>query len=130
MRMTSNVLLWNQHPSKPLLVFKTSSRHVFKTSWKTKNCYAEDVFRKSWRHSWRCLKDMSWRGLKDLSSRRLEDISWIRLEDILKTSWRQTKYLLGISYLTNLNVYIFDLTNLFLKKCTSDKSKANPKCIN
>ena len=32
---------------------KTSWRHledVFKTSWKTKNCYVKDVFRRSWRH--------------------------------------------------------------------------------
>ena len=94
-------------PSKHLLVLKTSWKslqdmswrhlqHVFsvtmlrlprrledvlktscKTSWKTKNCYAEDVLKTSWRHvlktswrhvlktSWRCLEDMSWRPLKD-----------------------------------------------------------------
>ena len=42
---------------------------VLKTSWKTKNCYAEDVLKTSWRHvlktSWRCLEDMSWRPLKN-----------------------------------------------------------------
>ena len=32
---------------------------VFKTSWKTKNCYAEDM-------SWRRLEDMSWRRLEDI----------------------------------------------------------------
>ena len=52
-------------------IFKTSSRHVFKrylqdvfkTSWKTKNCYAEDVLKTS---STR-LED------QQMSSRRLED---------------------------------------------------------
>ena len=50
---------------------------VFKTSWKTKKCYADDVLKTSWRHalkmsskhvlktSWRCLEDMSWRPLKN-----------------------------------------------------------------
>ena len=42
-------------------VFKTSSRHVFKASWKTKNCYAEDVLKTSLRHVLRT------------SSRRLPD---------------------------------------------------------
>ena len=56
------------HPSKHLLVFKTS---------------------------WRRLEDMSWRRLQNVFSvtifrlpRHLEDILQIRLEDFLKTSWR------------------------------------------
>ena len=68
-------------PSKYLLVLRTF--------WKTKNCYAEDVLKTSWRHvlktSWRHLKDMSWRRLEDMSWRRLEDMSCRRLEDM---SWR------------------------------------------
>ena len=32
---------------------------VLKTSWKTKNCYAEDVLKT-------CLEDMSWRRLEDI----------------------------------------------------------------
>ena len=75
-------------------VFKTSR----KTSWKTKNCYAEDVFKTSWRHvlktSWRHVLKTSWRHILKTSSRRLggkQNFYW----------W----YL----YLTNLNVY---LTNL------------------
>ena len=59
-------------------VFKASSRHVFKTFsrrlqdefrtfWKTKNCYAEDVMK------------------------TLQDMSWGRLQDVLKTN----KCLLG-----------------------------------
>ena len=108
------------HPIKHLLIFKTSSRHVLKTSstrlqcnnftssktswrrledvfktsrktsWKTKNCYAEDVFKTSWRH----VLKTSWRHILKTSSRRLggkQNFYW----------W----YL----YLTNLNVY---LTNL------------------
>ena len=47
---------------------------VLKTSWKTKNCYAEDVLKTC-----------------------LEDVLKTCLEDVLKTLWRQTKYLLGIS---------------------------------
>ena len=121
----ANVL--ENHPSKRLLVLKTSStrlqdmswrrlQHVFsvtvlrlprrledvlkkscKTSWKTKNCYAEDVLKTSWRHD---LKT-SWRH-------------------ILKTSWRhygekQNTYW-GYLYLKNLNMYLTNLyfTNLYL----------------
>ena len=102
--------------SKHLLVFKTYLRrledmstrrfqHVFrvtifrlprrleevlKKSWKTKNCYAEDVFKTSWRRvfktSWRHIEDMSWRRFRDKE--------------------KVYRYL----YLTNLNVY---LTNLY-----------------
>ena len=60
---------------------------LFKTSWKTKNCYAEDVFKTSWRH---VLKTFS---------RRLGD--------------KQNVYQ-GYLCLTNLNVYIFDLANVYL----------------
>ena len=61
---------------------------LLKMSWKTKNCYAEDVLKT-------CPDDV-------LKTCR---------EDVLKTLWRQVKYLLGITDLTNLNVY---LTNLYL----------------
>ena len=67
-------------------VFKTSH----KTSWKTKDCYAEDVLKTSWRH----VLKTSWRHILKTSSRRLggkQNFYW----------W----YL----YLANLNVY---LTNL------------------
>ena len=77
-------------PSKHLLVLKTSWKYVLKTSWKTKNCYAEDVLKTSWRHvlktSWRRLKEMSWRRLGDMPWRRLEDMCWRRLEDVLETN--------------------------------------------
>ena len=76
-------------------VLKTSC----KTSWKTKNCYVEDVLKTSWRHVlktyWRHVLKMSWRH-------------------VLKTSWKhgdkQNTYWGNLS-LTNLNVY---LTNLYL----------------
>ena len=47
---------------------------VFKTFWKTKNCYAEDVLET-------CLEDV-WKTC---------------LEDVFKMSWRQANCLLGIS---------------------------------
>ena len=73
------------------------SQDVFKTSLKTKNCYAEDVFKTSCRH----VLKTSWRYILKTPSRRLggkQNVYW----------W----YL----YLTNLNVYLTDLclTNLYL----------------
>ena len=46
---------------------KMSSRRIFKTSWKTKNCYAEDVLKTS--------SDMSWRRLQDVLK---TDKCWLR----------------------------------------------------
>ena len=133
-------------PSKHLLVFKTSSRHVLKTSsirlqrnnfsssktswrhfarrledvlktsWKTRNCYAEDVLKTSWRH----VLEMSWRHVLKISWRHVLKMSAKRLGDKQNVFWI---YL----YLTNLNVY---LTNLVFHKPISDESKVNPKCIN
>ena len=71
--------LWT-HPSKRLLVIL---QDFFKTSWKTKHCYAEDVLKTSWRH---VLKT-----------------SWRHCGGKQNTYW-------GYLYLTNLNVY---LTNLY-----------------
>ena len=89
---------------------------VLTTYWKTKNCYAEDVLKTSWRHvlktSWRHVLKMSWRHVLKMSAKRLGDkqnVFWSYL------------------YLTNLNVY---LTNLVFHKSISDESKVNPKCIN
>ena len=77
--------------------FQDLSQDVFKTPWKTKNCYAEDVFKTSSRH----VLKTSWRHILKTSSRRLpgkQIVYW----------W----YL----YLTNLNVYLTNLcfTNLYL----------------
>ena len=63
------------------------------------NCYAEDVFKASWRH------------ILKTSARRLGD--------------KQNVYW-GCLYLTDLHAY---LTNLHFNKSISGKSKANPKCI-
>ena len=111
------------YPAKHLLVFKTSSRRlqdmswrslqlvfslsifrlpghledVFNMSWKTKNSYAEVVFKTSWRH----LLKTSWRHVLKTSSGRLGDIQ--------NVYW-------GYLHLTNLNVYLTNLyfTNLYL----------------
>ena len=40
-------------------VLKTSCVYVIETSWKTKNCYAEDVLKKSWRPTNVCW-DVRW----------------------------------------------------------------------
>ena len=77
-------------------VLKTSWRHLARSLedvWKTKNCYAEDVFRTPWRHvlkmSWRHVLKTSWRHVFKTC---LEDV----LKHVLKTSWRHygDKYLL------------------------------------
>ena len=103
--------------SKHFLVFKTSTssirlqRNSFlssKTSWKTKRCYAEDVFKTSWRH----VLKISWRHVLKMSAKRLGDKQSV--------FWN---YL----YLANLNIYI---TNMVFHKSISDESKVNPECIN
>ena len=103
--------------SKHFLVFKTSTssirlqRNSFlssKTSWKTKRCYAEDVFKTSWRH----VLKTSWRHVLKMSAKRLGDKQSV--------FWN---YL----YLANLNIYI---TNMVFHKSISDESKVNPECIN
>ena len=84
---------------------------ILKTSWKTKNCYAEGVLKT-------CLEDV----LKTC----LEDVLKTCLEDVLKTLCRQAKYLQGISVskkskcVSNKSIF---------NKCTFDNSKANPKRI-
>ena len=70
----SQIYIWQFYVFQDVL--KTSWRYlamhleyVFKTSWKTKNFYTGDVFKMSSRHvfktSWRCLEDMSWRHYGD-----------------------------------------------------------------
>ena len=64
-------------------VFKTSSRHVLKTS-STRLQRNNFTFSKtSWRRKIVTLKT-SWRRLEDMSWRRLEDMSWRCLEDVLE----------------------------------------------
>ena len=93
---------------------------VLKTSWKTKNCYAEDVLKT-------CLEDVLKTLLEDFLKACLEDVLKTYLEDVLKTLWKQTKYSQGISVsnkskcLSNKSIF---------QKSISDSSKVNPKCIN
>ena len=75
----------------------TRLEDVWKTSRKTKNCYAEDALKTSWRHVlktyWRHVMKSSWRPVLKTY---LEDVLKTYLEDDLKTLWRGTKYLLEI----------------------------------
>ena len=88
-------------------VFKTSWKNVLKTSSKTKRFYVEIVTKMPWK--------------------RLEDVLNTCLEDVLNTSWRQTKYLLGIS-VSSKSTCVSD--KFIFHKSISDGTKANPKCIN
>ena len=90
-------------------ILKTSR----KMSWKTKNCYAQDVLKTSWRHilktSWRHVLKTSWRH------------SWRHLQDFLETKkW-------GYLHLKDLNVYVSSKS--IFHKSISGESKANPKSL-
>ena len=114
-------------PSKHLLVFKTSWRglqgmpstrlqHFFSVTIFRPPRRLEDVVKTSCKMSWRRLGRRKIVTLKT-SWRHVLKTSW---RHILKTSSRrlggkQNVYW-GYLYLTNLNVYIFDLTNLYLGK--------------
>ena len=86
-------------------VFKTSSRHAFKTSSTRLQCSnflssktssrrlqdllqirLEDILEDKKLLRWRRLEDMCWRCVENISWRLLEDISWKCLEDILETN--------------------------------------------
>ena len=90
---------------------------------------------------WRRFEDvMSWRRLQHVFSikylnlpRRLQNIledkillPWRCLQDVLKTLWRQTKYLLVIS-VSNKSKCVSNKS--IFHKSISDDSKANPKCM-
>ena len=77
---------------------------VLKTSWKTKNCYAEDVLKTCLEDVLKtCLEDVLKTFLEDVLKTCLEDVLKTFLEDILKTCpedvlktlWRQANYLHG-----------------------------------
>ena len=57
----------------------------------------------------------------------LVDVQKTYLEDVLKTLWRQAKYLLGIP-VSNKSKCVSNKS--IFHKSISDNSKANPKCIN
>ena len=103
---------------------KTSWRHlqdVFKTSWKKRNCYVENVLKTSWR----CFKDMSrlktsWRNIFKTSSRCFGD----------NTSSRclgDKQFLLRIS-VSNKSKCVSHKS--IFHQSISDEPKTNPKCIN
>ena len=72
------------------------SQEVLRTSWKTKNCYAENVLKTSWRH------------VLKTSSRHVLKIPWKRLGDKQMFTWG---YVFNHGLPANLNQY---LTNLYL----------------
>ena len=77
----------------------------------------------------RRLEDVLKTCLEDVLKTCLEDVLKTYLEDVFKTSWRQTKCLLGISVSNKSKcVYLWSNKSIF-NKSISDKSKANPKCI-
>ena len=65
-------------------------------------------------------------GLQDVMKDEIL-LHWRRLQDVFKTSWRQTKCLLGIS-LSNESKYVSKKS--VFNKSVSDESKVNQKCIN
>ena len=100
---------------------------VGKTSWKTENCYAEDVLKTCLEDVLKkCLEDVLKTCLEDVLKTCLEDVLKACLEDVLKTLWRQAKYLLGIS-VSNKSKCVSNRS--IFNKSTFDNSKANPKCI-
>ena len=105
-------------------VLKTSCKTCcLKTSWKTKNCYAEDVLKT-------CFEDVLKTCLEDFLKTCLEYVLKTYLEDLLKILWRQTKYLLGIPvYLCRDNKSKCVSNKSVFHKSLSDNSKANPKYI-
>ena len=89
---------------------------VFKASWKTKIVKLKT--------SSRCFEEMSsWTHILKTSW----NISWNRLDDVLKTSWKQAESLPGI-FVSNKSKCVSNKS--IFHKFISDKSKANPKCIN
>ena len=135
---------------------KTSDKDVLKTSWKTKNCYTEDVLKTCLEDVLKtfledmlktcledvlktcledvlktCLEDVLKKFLEDVLKTCLEDVLKTCLEDVLKVLWKQTKYLLGISvYLSRDNKSKCVSKKSIFHKSVSDNSKENPKCIN
>ena len=98
-------------------VLKTSSTHLqrnnftsSKTSWRRFQDLSQDVLKTSWKTK-NCYA---------------EDVLKTCLEDVLKTLWRQAKYLLGIS-VSNKSKCVSNKS--IFHKSISDKSKANPKCV-
>ena len=79
-------------------------QHVFSVTILRLTRSLEDVLEDKKMLRWRCFQELLKTCLEDVLKTCLEDALKICLEDVWKTLWRQTKYLLRILYLTNLNV--------------------------
>ena len=82
------------------------SQDLLKKSWETKNCYAENVLKTSWRHvlktSWRHVLKTSWRHVLKTSSTRLQrnnftssKTSWRRFQDLSQDVFKTSSRRLG-----------------------------------
>ena len=112
------------------------SQDILKTSWKTKNCYAEDVLKTCLEEVLKtclevilktCLEEVLKTCLEDVLKTCLEDVLKTYLENVFKTSWRKKKKEWGYMYLTNLNVCVSNKS--IFQKSICDESKANPKSL-
>ena len=110
-------------------VFRVTIFYVFqdvlKKSWrrfqdlsqdvlKTFSIRLQDVLEDEKLLRWRPLQDVLKTCLEDVLKTCLDDILKTYLEDVFKTSWKQKNVYWGYLYLINLNVYVFDLTNLYV----------------
>ena len=104
-----------------------SLQDISKTSWKTKHCYPDDVFKTSWRHvsktsSARVLKPSSRRLLKKLKTIRCCKISWNQIRhcrrgETIKAKFQITYYAnLFTGIIVHIHIYIYiEKINLHLK---------------
>ena len=76
---------------------------------------------------WRRLHDVFKTCFQDVFKTCLQEVLKICLQDVFKTSWRQTKCLLGIS-LSDKSKPVSSKS--VSHKSISSESMANPKCIN
>ena len=119
-----------EHPSKHLLVFKTSWKRFQKMHWRClQHVFSVTIFRLP-RRLQDVLEDeklLRWRRLQKVLKTCLEDVLKTCLEEVFRTSWRQAECLLGISV---SNKSKFESNKSIFSKSISGKSQANPKCIN
>ena len=144
-------------PSKHLLVLKTSSTPVLKTSstrlqrnnftssktyWRRLEDILQDILKTSWRRlgkrqivtlktSWRHALRTSWRHVLKTSWRHVLKTSW---RHVLKMSWRHVLKTSWRHYGDKQKKYLLGISVSNKSKCVSNKSifdnsKANPKCI-
>ena len=139
------------HPSKHLLVLKTSSRRLQdmssaclkrnnftsserswrrlpKTSWRRLEDILQDALKTSWKKK-NCYAEevfkTSWKHVLKTSWRHVLKTSW---RHILKTSWRHYREKQNTNWGSNKSKCVSNKS--IFHKSISDNSKANPKCIN